>query len=313
MIGAEPAPQVLAVRRDARRLAVAAASGARLHLTGEGGDAILMAAPSYLADLARQQALGALWRHCGEFARLRHAAPAALAARAIRLAGTSPGTALRATATALARPAVGSTAWAGLVSWWPRPQAAGWLTAGARRQLAELAADPDTARAVPAGVGPADLAALADLRRSGAASRHLRALGRRHGLAVHAPFLDTTVVHAALSVAAATRADPASYKPMLGAALAGLVPAEVLARRTKGDYSAEYYLGARQAATELRRLLSDSHLADMRVIEPGLVLSALDRMTAGIAVPLGPLTTLVATEIWLRAQAGTWTGKEPPC
>jgi asparagine synthase (glutamine-hydrolysing) len=313
MTGAEPAPQVLAARRDARRLAVASASGTRLHLTGEGGDAILMAAPSYLADLARRHALGALWRHCGVYARLRHAAPAALAARAIRLAGTSPGAALRATAADLARPTAGSAGWEGLVSWWPRPQAAGWLTASARQQLAELAGDPETARAVPAGVGPADLAALADLRRSGAASRHLRALGRRQGLAVHAPFLDTAVVRAALSVAAVARADPESYKPMLGAALAGLVPAEVFARRTKGDYSAEYYLGARQAAAELRRLLSDSRLADLGVIEPGPVLSALDRMTAGIAVPLGPLTTLIATEVWLRAQAGTGTGKEPPC
>ena len=268
-----------------------------------------MAAPSYLADLARRHALGTLWRHCGEYGRLRHAAPAALAARAIRLAGTSPRTALRVTAADLARPAAGSVGWEDLVSWWPRPQAAGWLTAGARRQLAELAGDLETARAVPAGVGPADLAALADLRRSGAANRHLRALGRRHGLAVHAPFLDTAVVRAALSVAAVTRADPVSYKPMLGAALAGLVPAEVLTRRTKGDYSAEYYLGARQAAAELRRLLRDSRLADLGVIEPGPVLSALDRMIAGIAVPLGPLTTLVATEVWLRAQ-GPVPGQE---
>jgi asparagine synthase (glutamine-hydrolysing) len=311
--GAEPVPQLLAARRDAMRLAAASAAGTRLHLTGEGGDAILMGAPSYLADLARRRALGTLWRHCGDYGRLRHVAPAALAARAIRLAGTSAGSALRAAAGDLARPVAGSANWGDLVAWWPRPEMTAWLTAGTRRQLAELAGDPETARTVPAGVGPADLASLVDLRRSGAASQHLRTLGRRHGLAVQAPFLDSAVVRAALSTAAATRAGPMSYKPMLGAALAGLVPAQVLARRTKGDYSAEYYLGARRVAAELRTLLSDSHLADLGVIEPGSVLPVLDRMLAGIAVPLGPLTTLVATEVWLRAQACSGTGKESPC
>ena len=98
----------------------------------------------------------------------------------------------------------------------------------------------------------------------------------------------------------ATRADPWSYKPLLQSALTGLVPSEVFARRTKGDYSAEDYRGARRAITELRTLLRDSRLADLGVIEPGPVLAALDRMVTGIGVPLGPLNTLLATELWLR-------------
>jgi asparagine synthase (glutamine-hydrolysing) len=119
-------------------------------------------------------------------------------------------------------------------------------------------------------------------------------------MAVHAPFLDTAAVRAALAVPAVTRADPWSYKPLLQSALTGLVPSEVFARRTKGDYSAEDYRGARRAITELRTLLRDSRLADLGVIEPGPVLAALDRMVTGIGVPLGPLNTLLATELWLR-------------
>jgi asparagine synthase (glutamine-hydrolysing) len=310
---AEPSPQTLTVQRDAARLAVAAGSGARVHLTGEGGDAVLLASPAYLADLARRHALRTLWRHCGEYARLRHVAPASLATSAIRLAGTSPGTALRAVAAQLAAPAAPRSGWADLVSWWPPSEAAGWLTRDLRRQLADLAGDPRTARAVPPGVGPADLAALAGLRRSGDAQRQLRAVGRSYGVAVHAPFLDTAAVRAALEVPAVTRADPWSYKPILAAALAGLVPADVFARRTKGDYSAEEYRGARRAITGLRTLLRDSRLADLGVIEPGPVLAALDRMAAGIAVPLGPLNMLLATEVWLRAANGVREGELQPC
>jgi asparagine synthase (glutamine-hydrolysing) len=297
---AEPSPRSLTARRDAARLAVAAQSGARLHLTGEGGDAVLLASPAYLADLARQHALKTMWRHCGEYARLRHVGQAALATSAIRLAGTSSGAALQAVAAQLAAPAPARAEWADLVSWWPGARTANWLSRGLRRQLADVAGDPQTARAVPAGVGPADLAALADLRRSGDAQRQLRALGHRYGMAVHAPFLDTAAVRAALAVPAVTRADPWSYKPLLQSALTGLVPSEVFARRTKGDYSAEDYRGARRAITELRTLLRDSRLADLGVIEPGPVLAALDRMVTGIGVPLGPLNTLLATELWLR-------------
>lgn len=298
---AEPSPRSLTARRDAARLAVAAGSGARLHLTGEGGDAVLLASPAYLADLARQHALTTLWRHCGEYARLRHVAPAALAMSAVRLAGTSPGAALRAVAAQLAGSAAPHAGWADLVSWWPAVRTASWLSRGLRRQLADVAGDPRTARAVPAGAGPADLAALAGLRRSGDAQRQLRALGHRYAVAVHAPFLDTAAIRAALAVPASTRADPWSYKPMLQSALTGLVPPDVFTRRTKGDYSAEDYRGARQAIGELRALLRDSRLADLGVIEPGPVLAALDRMVTGIGVPLGPLNTLLATELWLRA------------
>lgn len=310
---AEPSPRSLTARRDAARLAVAAESGARLHLTGEGGDAVLLASPAYLADLARKHALKTLWRHCGEYARLRHVGPAALATSAIRLAGTSPSAALRAVAAQLTAPAVPHPGWADLVSWWPAAQTASWLSRGLRRQLADVAGDPQTARAVPAGVGPADIAALADLRRSGDAQRQLRALGRCYGMAVHAPFLDTAAVRAALAVPALTRADPWSYKPLLQSALTGLVPPDVFARRTKGDYSAEDYRGARQAITELRTLLRNPRLADLGVIEPGPVLAAVDRMVTGIGVPLGPLNALLATELWLRTMSDGRDEVLSPC
>lgn len=297
----EPAPQALTGHAAMLRLAAASAGGARLHLTGEGADAVLLAAPSYLGSLARPRRTRTLLRHCGGYARLRYASSQAIARKAFLLARTSPAAALGLLARELERPAGRALNWTDLVSWWPPSgEAATWLTPRMRRQLADIASDPATARGVPADLGPAGLAAVADLRRSGDAHRYLRQAGALLGIAVHAPFLDAEVIGAALSVPARTRADPWSYKPLLRAAVAGLVPAEVLSRRTKGDYSAEDYRGARNSAGALRGLLRDSRLADLGVIEPGAVEPVLDRMTAGVAVPLGPVNMLLATETWLR-------------
>ena len=297
----EPHPGWLAAGRSLARLTAARESGASLHLTGEGGDAILLPAPSYLATLVRRGKPLTLFRHAGAYARLRQAAPAALAGQAVRLAGMTAQRALSGLAGELAGSAPRGGRWSDFIGWWPPAgAAASWLTGPVRRQLAEAAADPATARAVPSGVSPADLAALADVRRSGDAQRQLRELAAPLGLAVHAPFLDSAVIRAALSVPAVVRASPSAYKPLLGAALGDLLPAEVLGRRTKGNYAAEQYAGARAALGGLRAQLRDSRLAALGVIEPGAVTAVLDRMAAGIAVPLGPLNTLLATESWLR-------------
>jgi asparagine synthase (glutamine-hydrolysing) len=311
---AEPSQGALIADRSTLRLAAASSSGAGLHLTGEGGDAVLMAAPSYLGGLARPRLAHTLFRHCGAYARLRYVSPARLAARAIMRARARPERALRALAMELENPVSRPPDWADLIGWWPPcGEAATWLTRRIRRQLAEIAADPATARAVPVGAAPADLAALADLRRSGDAQRQLREVARPFGLAVHAPFLDSAVIRAALSVPATERAHPWSYKPLLRSALAGLVPAEVFGRRTKGDYSAEDYRGALGASDALQALLRDSRLAALGVIEPRAVAAVFQRMAAGVAVPLGPVNMLIATESWLRIADDVRAGEPVRC
>jgi asparagine synthase (glutamine-hydrolysing) len=310
--GADPHPGWLAAERSLARLAAAQRSGATLHLTGEGGDAILLPAPSYLGSLVRHGRPLTLLRHSSGYARLRQAATADLVGQAVRLAGTGPGRALSGLASELNGAGRRAGRWRDFIAWWPPAgPAAQWLTAGTRRQLADHVADPATARALPDGTSPADLAALTDVRRSGDAQRQLRRLAAPLGLEVHAPFLDDAVIRAALSVPAHVRADPRAYKPLLGAALDGLLPAEVLTRKTKGDYTAEDYAGVRAALPALRTLLRDSRLADLGVIEPAAVLAAVDRMAAGVTVPLGPLNTVLATEAWLHGTDWRHGPQEP--
>ena len=319
----EPAPTVISWRRAALRFAHAAEQGVTVHLTGEGGDALFGAPPSHLAELARRRALARLVRHCVTYARSRHESPARLAGRAMATAFTSPGTALRRlaelisdqeiSAGTLLRPdaeAVSDRAsaaplgWGDAVTWWPVwPEALGWLRAETRAALAEAVGEPSLARAVPEGFSAFDLATLTELRASAETQGFMRELGQRHGVAVHAPYLDSEVVRACLGASVFDRVDASSAKPLLAAALGALVPAQVLARQGKGDYSGEDFRGARRAAAELAALFTGSRLAAAGVIDESAVQRSLHRLRAGVAIPMGPFNRMVATEIWLRRVA----------
>lgn len=299
---AEPAPGALIWRAQARRLLAAAACHSELHFTGEGGDALLMAAPSYLASLVRRGSYRTLVKHCGAYSRLRNTSPLRLAARATRLALTSHRRALHLLAAELEHRQARRPAWADAISWWASSgEVTGWLTPRIRQQLATRAGDAVTITSVRPGTLPADLAGKVQLRNAADAQRQLRDLGRGCGLPVHAPFLDGAVITAVMSIPAADRADPWTYKPLLRSGVSGLVPDEVLSRQTKGDYSAEDYVGSQRAMPALRALLRDSRLADLGIIEPDAVAFTLRRLSAGVAVPLGALNMLLATELWLRA------------
>jgi asparagine synthase (glutamine-hydrolysing) len=295
-------PGMLAKRRALLRLRWALSNEARVHVTGEGGDALLHPSPAYLADLARMCSARRFARDSIAIARLRHRSPLRVAGEAAQLARVSPRKALRDLAGQLREPAAGLPS---PLSWWRLSgDVLGWLKPEIRRELSDIAGDPRTADLLPDAVGPADHSALVELRSAGQAQRFLRELGASIGLAVHAPYLDNAVVHAAMAIPAVRKADPHRFKPLLSAALDGLVPADVLARRTKGAYQAEEYLGARQSRAQIYSWLADSRLAGLGVIETKPVLESVDRLRDGGPVPLGALNRLFAAELWLRDHEG---------
>ncbi|MGH8896195.1 MAG: albusnodin/ikarugamycin family macrolactam cyclase [Egibacteraceae bacterium] len=297
----EPDTGVVLLARTRARFQAVSSAGSDLHLTGEGGDVALGAPLPYLADLVRRRHLGTLVRHCAAWGTLRHRPPAALVWAAWRLARTLRSRALRDLAVHLVRPEIAPAQVEQHLAWWtlPGPETA-WVTARARRQVAERLMEQATAAEPAQGYGVGDHVTLCDLRAYAAGYRLDREAAAALGVSLHAPYLDNEVVRACLRLPAQLRGSPFVAKPLLGAALRGLVPDLVLARRTKGDYTGEEYQGVRRAIDALRALLADPLVADLGLVEPAPVRVALDRALLGLPVPFAALRRVLAVELWLR-------------
>ncbi|MGH8896552.1 MAG: albusnodin/ikarugamycin family macrolactam cyclase [Egibacteraceae bacterium] len=298
----EPAPSTSTIARFGAELALLRELGSDCHLTGDGGDAVLAAPPSYLADLARASRLRRLWWDCTAWARLRNRSSLTLARAAVRSAHTNPKTALYALADTLAAPEaalVEPSAWERLIAWYPDRPPAGWYPRTARHLVAELVGSAAEGAATgPLGCG--DRAGLVAVQSNGRTTRADVQLAEGLGVPLHNPYLDSAVVRACLSVPATARTSPSVAKPLLSRALTGLVPASVLQRSTKGDFTADDYLGIRANAAALHQLFHEPRLADLGLIEPCPMHRIIDRAAAGLQVPLAAFEQVVAAEVWLR-------------
>ncbi|MGH4012619.1 MAG: albusnodin/ikarugamycin family macrolactam cyclase [Pseudonocardiaceae bacterium] len=294
----EPSLEVLIAARTQRRISPARAGD--LHLTGDGGDAVLIGDLTYLGDLARALRLRRLRREATGWARLRHQPAAPLLRAACQLARTNWDQALHRAADRLIAgqgggllPLERHMAWAAVspVAAWGSSRARGDVAA--RLQSRTAAVDPSAASG--------DAAARRAVLWHGALIRDFRRFARRCGVDAHSPFMDNQVVAACLAVPVCERTTVTVAKPLLRAALCRHVPAGVLDRSTKGDYTAYEYQGLRTGARELRALLRNPLLAELGVIDPVRPRRALETGIAGGAIPLGALGDVIAAEVWLRA------------
>jgi asparagine synthase (glutamine-hydrolysing) len=275
-------------------------TGTGIHLGGEGADALLVAPPGYLADLARQGSLRRLRQDCVELARIRKVSVTSVLARSTRLSVTTVDQALRSLARRLDRPVDRCVEWLDAIAWWPKPGSeGGWLTPEMRRELTALVRSKAECEHEVSGLGVGDFATIGEVRAAGAVQRQLDELGRAVGVWPQAPFLDNDVIRACLSIPASRRTNPLVFKPLLSSALVGLVPAEVLARQTKGNYSAEDYRGARLASGELRNRVARMRLVDLGVVERAPVMASLDDALDGLRAPFPAFNRLLATDLWL--------------
>ena len=145
-----------------------------------------------------------------------------------------------------------------------------------------------------------DAHTLRMLRRHAVDTRLFVDIATHLGVRVAAPFFDNQVVAACLSVPAVERVSVSQVKPLLRAAFAEDLPAELYDRRTKGDYGACEYHGVRRNAMRLRRLIENSHLADLGILQPHLVMAELERAIGGEYVAMAGIAEVVSAEVWLR-------------
>lgn len=271
-----------------------AKAGSRLHLSGEGGDQVVQAFPSYLhatmrsrpgIGLAHLRAWAALKRW-PLTATLRAAAEDRPYGRWLEQMTTDLSPPLMMNRV----PQLGWQASVGLPPW-----ASAQVVATVRRVLRQEAAAVE-----PLAATRAQHEVLLAIHSGARTCRAVTHWSAHAGLRVHYPFLDDRVIEACLAVRLHERTTPFVYKPLTVAAMRDLVPAELLTRRTKGEFSADLHAGLHAQRAALAELLDEPILARLGIVDA----DALRCAALGLYPPrlsLALLEATLAAETWLRA------------
>ncbi|WP_157868514.1 asparagine synthase-related protein [Streptomyces caatingaensis] len=268
--------------------------GARLRLSGHGGDHVVRPPDAYVHRLVRRSPVTGL-RHVAGL-RARHRWPPGATVRML-LAGGSYGFWLADSAGRLREEPPG-----GAVrppeGWGPPPRLPAWASGQAAGLVGELLRAAARDGPPPAG-GRGRHAWIHRAQEAGRSAGHLLAGGAAAGLPVHSPFCDDAVVDACLRARPHEAAAPWAYKPLLAAAMDGLVPARVLRRTTKDHCGDEWQEGLRRHRRTLAAWADDSRLvaaglADEEPLRRALLSPGL--LTGGAA----ELEATLGAEAWLR-------------
>ncbi|MGW2420897.1 lasso peptide isopeptide bond-forming cyclase [Streptomyces sp. NPDC001709] len=290
----EPTIGVMDRSRVLHHLPGLVARGSRLHLTGIGGDHVAWCSEAYYHRLLRTRPLFAVRQLRGFRALWQW--PLGGTVRA--LADSRPyGTWLADTAGHLRGPLASSVA-TGL-GWGMAPRLFAWVTPEAERlaRRALLAAAPT------ASPLHRDRGLHADLEQIRSCTRIIRQWDRmaaRAGLPMASPFLDDRVIEACLAVRPSERVTPWRYKPVLSAALRGIVPDACLRRANKATAAMDASDGLRRHRADLLSLWEDSRLEELGLVD-GAELRRLARRPASPGLSDAILYSTIAAEVWLRA------------
>jgi asparagine synthase (glutamine-hydrolysing) len=271
--------------------------GTRTHLTGDGGDSILFQPPLHLADLIRHHRWPQAVPEALGWARLRHTTPLPLLRDAHRAARLTRRQALRHLALEVGSPDRNDH---GNVRWFPLLPFPAWATPAARELLINAADEAARAEDLLPGLDSSIRILVDEVREIARSATADKALAAECGIHLHNPFLDPQVITAVLTVPLERRPSLYSYKPVLRAAMADLLPAAVAARSTKGSFDADHFTGMRANLADLLDL-AGGHLAELGLIDPGRFRINLREAAAGIPGPLASIEQALAAEAWLRA------------
>ncbi|MGX7674106.1 asparagine synthase-related protein [Plantactinospora sp. DSM 117369] len=269
----------------------AAAHGARTRLTGFGGDELLTADPMMQLTLLATHPWQAL-RHLRLLRaayrwRRRDTLRAVVDRRSYGRWMASLGEDLDGAEIARVRP---------LLGWGAPVAAAPWLTADARAGLGEALRER-AAAAVPLSGDRGLHGRLAGVYAGAANARHLAQSTRRAGVTAALPYLDDQVLEACLAAHPAHITSPRDYKPLIRAAMQGVLSPALLARDTKADTSIAAARGAHQYRDDLLALADNSRLAGHGLVDA-------DALRAAVRDPDDrtwyDLDQTLACETWLR-------------
>lgn len=300
----EPTIGVMDRSRVLHHLPALAERGSRLHLTGIGGDHVAWCSEAYYHRLLRTRPLFALRQLRGFRALWQW--PLGGTARA--LADSRPYGKWLADSSSRLRDPLPATVETSL-GWGMPPRLFHWVTPEAER-MAQQALREAAATAVP--LHP-DRGLHTDLEQILSCTRIIRQWDRmaaRAGLPMASPFLDDRVIEACLAICPSERITPWQYKPLLTAAMSGIVPDACLRRTNKAAASMDASNGLREHRADLLALWEDSRLGQLGLID-GAALRRLAQRPATPELRDAVLYSTIAAEVWLRCLHRTTGDKAP--
>ncbi|MFE5814400.1 lasso peptide isopeptide bond-forming cyclase [Streptomyces sp. NPDC056479] len=290
----EPTIGVMDRSRVLHHLPALAARGSRLHLTGIGGDHVAWCSEAYYHRLLRTRPLFAARQLRG----FRALWDWPLGGTVRALADSRPYGGWLADAAGRLRDPSPSSSVAGGLGWGMEPRLFGWVTTETER-LARRALLEEAPTATPLHPDRGMHTDLEQIRSTTRIIRQWDRMAARAGLPMAHPFLDDRVIEACLAVRPAERVTPWAYKPVLTAAMRGLVPEECLRRTTKATAAMDAADGLRDHRADLLALWEDSRLERLGLVD-GAELRRLARRPTSPGLSDAILYSTIAAEVWLR-------------
>lgn len=289
----EPCPATVHLNRWLVIPRLAAAGGSRVHLTGYGGDELLAGSPAHLHALARTHPRIAL-RNARGFA---HQRPWPYRETLRQLWDNRPYRAwLARAAETLTDPAPAEDTPS--MDWGGPPRLPPWATPNAVEAVRDLIRSA-ARTAEPLAKTRGQHVELEGMRCTAQMVRQLSQAAARHGMTLATPYYDDRVIEAGLAVRPQDRVTPWQYKPLIVAAMHGIVPAESLTRQTKDGGSHEVAASLRDNRAELLALCEDSRLAQLGLIDAA-ALREVCRRPLPPSLPFNALYQTMTCEVWLR-------------
>ncbi|WP_138506225.1 albusnodin/ikarugamycin family macrolactam cyclase [Nostoc sp. PA-18-2419] len=302
-----PTPTILSLGIISYELEIIRSKGSLLHMNGEGGDAVLSAAHTYLVDLLRNAQIGKLFQHIYGRSRLERSSPIPLIKSVIKLSLTSYRQGLLQQVKNLMAGQLPSQLLTNLpctiesIGWDPAPDVVSWCTKNLV-DLVEAELQSWVTVAAPFADSPGQHQSISVIQLNGFHNKTLQQIADINDVNIEFPYLDSLVIDACLSARVEERTTPFKFKPLLSTALQHDLPKSVFTRTTKGEYTANDFVGLRQNLATINELFQTSLLADRGLIDIREFRAAIEQFNMGIVNNgFSAFTQTMATELWLRS------------
>jgi asparagine synthase (glutamine-hydrolysing) len=304
----EPCPGLMRLSAaDQMMTAVAAQAGAATIMTGFGADDIFANQPFHITELLRRGRLWATWSEASRWARAWNCNVWELL-RPYGIDNLLP---------AWSRMGVGTWWRGGYARWgrntewtiapWIRPDFARRMNLR-ERSLANLRRTYYGCRSVRLSMSLRSIGMYQDTF----TRMHLAA---PHGIVLTHPFLDPRVFSLGLGALTRVRPEPGAQKPILAAAMRGILPECILNREGKGHFNEAYYMGLSRNLPRLEALVERAPVDDLGFLDKGSLLDCLQRAALGNAGDVGALMHMNGTLsllVWLTQQRQSASITEQP-